>query len=104
MSQGNDLAAGGSQCRSRSRARINGTGISECWGNHFVTFQLGLFYCCLCTEIVWVGGNGIEYSLLFPHSLGLGLSIYRDKEDMDNSCLLPTSLSINSSIRDIQPN
>lgn len=65
MSQGNDLAAGGSRCRSRSRARINGTGISECWWNHFVTFQLGLFYCCLCTEIVWVGGNGIEYSFFF---------------------------------------
>lgn len=55
----------------RSRARINGPGISECWWNHFVTFQLGLCCCCLCTEMVWVGGNGTEYSL-FSSQSGLG--------------------------------
>lgn len=37
----------------------------------------------------------------FPHSLALGLSIYRDKEDRDDSYLLSTSLSINISITDI---
>lgn len=61
---------------------------------------LGLFSCCLCTEIVWVDGNGIEYSL-FSSQAGFGLFKYRDKGDMDNSYLLPTSLSINISITDI---